>query len=46
MINKSIEKAANDKKKLAIEYNVTTSSIIWIGDNHYIIIKEGNEIRI
>ena len=41
-----IEKAAKDRIELAEEYGVSTSSIVWIGDNHYIVIKDGKEIKI
>lgn len=41
-----IEKAAKDKMELSSQYNVSVSSIVWIGDNHYIVIKNGKEIRI
>lgn len=46
MKNKAIEKAMKTKNELAKEYNVSTSSIVWIGNNHYIIVKDGKEIRI
>ena len=46
MTNKVIDKVVKDKAQLAIEYNVQTSSIVWIGNNHYIIVKDGKEIRI
>jgi len=46
MTNKAIGKAQADRIKLAKEYNVSTSDIVWIGDNHYIVIKNGKEIRI
>ena len=46
MENKAIEKALRDKIELAKEYEVPISSIVWIGDNHYIIIKDGTEIKI
>lgn len=46
MINKTIEKAMSDKVDLAKEYGVSISSIIWIGDNHYILVKDGVEIKI
>ena len=41
-----IEKANKDSEELAKEYNVSPSSIVWIGDNHYIIVKDGKEIKI
>ena len=42
----SIDKAAKDKRELAQEYCVHASSIVWIGDNKYIVIKDGKQIRI
>ena len=42
----AIEKAERDKQELSITYNVPVSSIVWIGDNKYIVIKCGIEIRI
>lgn len=41
-----IDKAQKDKKELAKEYDVPESSIVWIGDNKYIVIKDGKEILI
>jgi hypothetical protein len=41
-----VEKAKRDKEELAKEYNVSTSAIIWIGDNKYIVVKDGKEIYI
>lgn len=46
MANKAIEKASRDKVDLAKKYGVSVSSIIWMGDNHYILVKGGTEIRI
>lgn len=46
MRNIPLEKAITDKIDLAKQYNVTPTSIVWIGDNHYIIVKDGKEIRI
>jgi hypothetical protein len=46
MKNIMIEKATTDKVKIAKEYGISESNIVWIGDNHYIIVKDGNEIRI
>lgn len=46
MKNIAIEKAIKDKNELAKEYDVPVSAIVWIGDNHYIIVKNGKEIRI
>lgn len=41
-----IKKAVRDKEKLAEEYGVSVSSVVWIGDNKYIIVKNGTEIRV
>ena len=41
-----IEKAAKDRVELAQQYGVPSSCVIWIGDNKYIVIKDGKEIRI
>lgn len=46
MKNVAIEKAIKDKVELAEQYNVSISSVIWCGDNKYIVIKDGKEIRI
>lgn len=46
MNNKAIEKAIKDKKELAEQYNVSTSNIVWMGNNKYIVIKDGKEIYI
>ena len=46
MKNVALEKAITDKAGLAKEYGVPTSSIVWIGDNRYIIVKDGKEIKI
>lgn len=42
----AINKAQKDKAELAEEYSVPVSCIVWIGDNHYIIVKDGHEIRV
>lgn len=41
-----VEKAARDREKLAKEYGVPASSVVWIGDNKYIVVKDGLEIRV
>lgn len=46
MKNVALEKAIKDKAELAEKYGVSTSAIVWIGDNHYIVVKDGKEIRI
>lgn len=43
---KAIEKAIRDKESLARSYDVSVTSIVWINDNKYIVIKDGKEIRI
>lgn len=40
------DKAIMDKIALATEYDVPVSCIVWIGNNHYVIVKDGREIRI
>lgn len=39
-----IDKASKDKQELSAAYNVPVSSIVWIGDNKYIIVKDGKQI--
>lgn len=46
MRNVAIEKAKKDKKELARQYSVSVSSVVWCGDNKYIVVKNGKEIRI
>lgn len=46
MNDKVIEKAKKDKEELAKLYGVPVSSIVWKGDNKYIVIKDGKEILI
>ena len=41
-----IEKAAKDCAELAKEYDVPESAVVWIGDNKYIVVKDGVMIRI
>ena len=43
---KPIEKAQRDRIAIANSYGVPVSSVVWIGDNKYIVVKEGREIRI
>ena len=45
-IDKLYEKVTRDKKKLAEEYDVSISAVVYIGDNHYIVVKDGKEIRV
>ena len=46
MRNVALEKAIKDKAELAAQYGVSISSIVWIGDNRYIVVKDGEEIKI
>ena len=46
MKNAALEKAISDKKDLSKQYGVPVSAIVWIGDNHYIVVKDGREIKI
>lgn len=46
MKNKAIEKAKNDRLELAKLYNVPTSCVVWSGNNKYIVVKDGKEIKI
>lgn len=40
------EKVRKDKKELAESYGVSESAVVYIGDNKYIVVKDGQEIRI
>ena len=42
----SIEKAQRDKEQIAAEYGVPVSSVVWMGDNKYIVVKNGENIYI
>lgn len=39
-------KAARDRVELAAAYGVPVSAVVWIGDNKYIVVKDGETIRI
>lgn len=43
---KAIEKAQKDREEIAKSYNVSTSAVVWMGDNKYIVIKDGKQILI
>ena len=46
-IDKLLDKILRDKKELAQSYNTSVSSIVYIGDNKYIVIlPDGKEVRI
>lgn len=41
-----IEKAKRDREELARSYNVPISAVVWIGNNKYIVVKDGKSIYI
>lgn len=43
MNNKAIETAKKAKEELVKLYGVPVSSIVWKGDNKYILVKNGKE---
>lgn len=43
---KAIEKARRDAEKIAESYNVAVSAVVWIGNNKYIVVKDGKQILI
>ena len=43
---KAIEKAFQTKCRLAKEYNVDVTSIVWKGGNKFIIVNNGKEIEV
>lgn len=46
-IEKLWEKVRKDKKELAQAYGTATSSVIYIGNNKYIVVMpDGKEVRI
>lgn len=46
MRNIAIEKAQKDRLELAQAYGVSVGAVVWLGDNKYIVVKDGKEIRI
>lgn len=40
---KVIEKASKQARKLERDYN---ASVVWMGDNRFIVVKDGKEIRV
>ena len=42
----AIEMAMQRKVELSKQYGVPISSIVWMGGNYYIIVKDGREIRV
>ena len=45
-IEKILDKVQKDEEELSEVYGVPESSIVWIGDNHYMVVKYGESIRI
>lgn len=43
---RAIEKAYKTKCRLAVEYNVETTAIVWVGGNKFIIFNNEKEIEI
>ena len=46
MKNVAIEKAQKDCIELATKFGVSPSAVVWVGDNHYIVCKDGKELKI
>lgn len=44
--HKAIEKARRDCESLALKYGVSSSAVVWMGDNKYIVVKDGKTIWI
>ena len=44
--DKLYEKVNKWRKELAESYGVNESAVVWIGNNHFIVVKDGKEIRI
>ena len=45
-LDKLYERINEQRKKLSEEYNVSENAIVWIGNNHFIICKNEQTIRI
>lgn len=43
---REIEKASEKKRKIAQEYNIPSSSIVWMGGNRFIVVTGGCEFII
>lgn len=46
IFDKIIEKVRKDKAELAQSYGVNESAVVWIGNNKYVVVQDGKEIRI
>ena len=46
MENKAIEKARRTCEKIAYEHEVPVSSVVWAGNNKFVVVKCGVEYRI
>ena len=42
----AIDRAMQRKVELSKQYGVPISSIVWMGGNHYIIVKDSQEIKV
>ena len=42
---RAIEKARKTIKEIAKEHNVDETKVVWMGNNKFIIVKDGQEIR-
>lgn len=42
---KAIHKAMKDKRNLAALHDVPVSSVVWLGENRYIVVKDREELR-
>lgn len=45
-IEKILDKVRKDKEQLSEFYGVPASSIVWMGNNHYMVVKDGESIRV
>lgn len=46
IFEKEIDIIRRKKRELAMEYDVEESSIVYVGDNSFRIVKDGKEIKI
>lgn len=45
-MNRAIEKATQLKAHIARAYGVDTTSVVWMGNNRFIVVKNGEEIKV
>lgn len=43
---KAIHKAMKDKRNLAALHGVPVSSIVWLGKNRFVVMKDHEELRV